>query len=128
GVGDAVRRQEPAAQETATPSLTGPRAVLRSDGANNGRAILPRRSRAEQPLHQLLAGEVEVSCHVPEDAAERTNTERVVIRHRDVVLTLRGRREPEMAPGLPRDAVAESLERLRQIAPREVPRELQAEI
>ena len=58
---------------------TGPRAALRSDGANNGRANLPRRSRAEQPLHQLLAGEVEVSCHVREDAAERTDTERVVM-------------------------------------------------
>jgi hypothetical protein len=39
-----------------------------------------------------------VSCHVPEDTAERTDTERIVIRDRDVVLTLRGRREPEMVP------------------------------
>jgi len=79
------------------------------------------RSRAEQTLRQLLAREFEVNCHVREDAAERTDTKRVVIRDRDVVLAVGGRGDPEMAPGLARDAVAEDLERLRQPAPREVP-------
>jgi hypothetical protein len=82
----------------------------------------------EQPLRQLLAREVEVGRHVREDPAERPDAERVVVGHRDVVLPAFGRGEPDVAARLARDAVAEDLERLRQLAPREAPRELHAEI
>src|SRR5439155_5735308 len=50
-----------------------------------------RRSRAEQPLGQLLAREVEVRSDIRENAAERPDTERVVVRHRHVVLRRYGR-------------------------------------
>jgi len=69
-----------------------------------------------------------VGSHVPEDACERPNTERVVVRDREVVLPALGRGEADVAPRLARDTVPEDLERLRQLAPREVPRELHTEI
>lgn len=66
--------------------------------------------------------------HIREDAAQRSHPKRLVVGHRDVMLAASTRREPNVRSGSARRAGAEGPERTRQLASREVPRELHAKI
>jgi hypothetical protein len=80
----------------------------------------------KQPLDQLLSAQGEVLGHVAEETGQCPNPERSVARDGDVVLAAFECGQSEMATGLASDPVAEISECLREIVPRDVPRQPQA--
>ena len=82
--------------------------------------------RPQGSLNELLSGEVEVLGHVTEETGQCPNPERCVARNGEVVLATFECGQSEMATGLASDPVAEITECLREIVPRDVPRQPQA--
>jgi hypothetical protein len=77
-----------------------------------------RLSSSEEEPDQLVAAQFVVPPNVSEEAAERTDPYRVVIRDGDVMLTVPIRGQADMAARLSRCPVAELLQRLDQVLSR----------
>jgi hypothetical protein len=87
-------------------------------------ALAPVLNRSREQAHrELRPRDPEMIGDVPEDPREGAHPKRVVQRHGDVVLTRLSRGEPEVAPCLASDGVADPLQRLRELLPGEVARQ-----
>ena len=80
---------------------------------------------AEQTLDELLSRNFKMSRDCGEHGRERSDPQRVVVGDRDVMLAVFERGQTDMAAALAGDAIAEPLERPRQVAAGEVPRQPQ---
>ena len=60
---------------------------------------------------------------VSDDARERAHSKRVVQRHGDVVLVVLVRGQTKMASGLPSDRLADLLQRVGELPPRDITRQ-----
>ncbi len=81
---------------------------------------------AEHRLHNRVSLQAGVGCDILENAVERSRPERIVIRHRHMMLAALMRREPEMGALLPRDGIAKGFEQSGQIRPGHIPRQPRA--
>jgi hypothetical protein len=77
-------------------------------------------------LDQFLSAQGEVLGHVTEETGQSPNPQGWMAREGEVVLTTFERDQCEVATGLASDPVAEIIECLREIVPRDVPRQPQA--
>ena len=83
----------------------------------------------EKLLHHFVAISLDVGRHLSEDGAKRAYTQRSVPPNGDVVLaSLLCAGEADVATGLSRDLVAEAAKEPGEVRPREVARQLHAEM
>ena len=80
----------------------------------------------EQLAHQRVAFDAQVCTDFAENRGQRADAETLVIRDGEVMLTLPKSREPQVAAGFASGFVTKDAKGVGELAPGDVPRQLQA--